>query len=81
MEEEEVGNTTAKVDCKAMLDTLAAREKEVEVHTLGDRVSEIRGIKMLDTLSDRVAVNKVESLGETQVKVIVNALDYEMADR
>ena len=35
VEEEKVGSTPAKMDCQAVLDTLAAREKEVKVHTLG----------------------------------------------
>ena len=67
--------------CKAVLDTLAAREREVKVHTLGKTVSELKGIETLNTLSDTVAENEVESLGNKQVKVNANALDYQMADR
>ena len=67
--------------CKAVLDTLAARETEVKVHTLGNTVSELKGIETLNTLSDTVAENEVESLGNKQVKVNANALDYQMADR
>ena len=71
----------ANVKCKAVLDTLAAREREVKVHTLGKTVSELKGIETLNTLSDTVAENEVESLGNKQVKVNANALDYQMADR
>ena len=71
----------ANVKCKAVLDTLAARETEVKVHTLGNTVSELKGIETLNTLSDTVAENEVESLGNKQVKVNANALDYQMADR
>ena len=49
--------------CKAVLDTLASRETEVKVHPLGNTVSELKGIKTLDTLSYTVAENEVESLG------------------
>ena len=38
-------------------------------------------MQMLDTSSNKVAVNKVESLGHTLVKVNDKALDYQMADR
>ena len=71
----------AKVKCKAVLDTLVARETEVKVHTLGNTVSDLTGIETLDTLSDTVAENEVESLGNKQVKVNAKALDYQMADR
>ena len=71
----------AKVKCKAVLDTLVAREREVKVHTLGNTVSELKGIETLNTFSDTVAENEVESLGNKQVKVNANALDYQMADR
>jgi len=50
VEKENVYNTLAKVKCKAMLDTLAAREKEVKVHTVGDTLCELKGMKTLDTL-------------------------------
>ena len=71
----------AKVKCKAVLDTLAARETEVKVDTLGNTVSELKGIETLDTLSDTVAENEVESLGNKQVKVNAKALDYQMGVR
>ena len=71
----------ANVKCKAVLDTLVAREREVKVHTLGNTVSELKGIETLNTFSDTVAENEVESLGNKQVKVNANALDYQMADR
>ena len=71
----------ANVKCKAVLDTLAARETEVKVHTLGNTVSELKGIETLNTFSDTVAENEVESLGNKQVKVNANVLDYQMADR
>ena len=70
-----------KVKCKAVLHTLAAREREVKVHTLGNTVSELKGIETLNTFSDTVAENEVESLGNKPVKVNANALDYQMADR
>ena len=68
----------AKVKCKAVLDTLAAREREVKVHTLGNTVSELKGIETLDTLSDTVAENEVESLGNKQVKVNAEASDRQV---
>ena len=34
VEDEKVGNISAKVECKAVLDILAARETEVKVHIL-----------------------------------------------
>ena len=34
VEDEKVGNISAKVECKAVLDILAARETEVNVHIL-----------------------------------------------
>ena len=71
----------AKVKCKAVLDTLAARETEVKVHILGNTVYELKSIETLDTLSDTVAENEIESLGNKQVKVNAKALDYQMADR
>ena len=71
----------AKVKCKAVLDTLAARETEVKVHILGNTVYELKSIETLDTLSDTVAENEIESLGIKQVKVNAKALDYQMADR
>ena len=71
----------ANVKCKAVLDTLVAREREVKVHTLGNTVSELKGIETLNTFSDTVAENEVESLGNKQVKVNAKALDYQMADR
>ena len=67
VEDEKVGNISAKVECKAVLDTLAARETEVKVHILGNTVSELKGIETLDTLSDTVAENEIESLGDKQL--------------
>ena len=37
---------------------------------------ELKSINMLHTLSDRVAINEVSSLGEKQVKVSAKGLDY-----
>jgi len=65
VEEEKVGNMPAKVECKAVLDKLADRETEVKVHTLGDTLSELKGVETLHTLKDTVAKNEVESLGDT----------------
>ena len=81
VEDEKVGKTSAKVECKAVLDTLAARETEVKVHTLENAVSEQKGIETLNTLSDAVAENEVELLADKQVEVNAKALNYEMADR
>ena len=47
VEEDKVGNTPAKVESKAVLDTLAAKEIEVKVHTLGDTLSKLKGTKRL----------------------------------
>ena len=44
-------------------------------------MSELKGIETLNTFSDTVAENEVESLGNKPVKVNANALDYQMADR
>ena len=71
VEKEKVGNTPAKVECKAVLDELSDREKKVKVHTL----SELKGMEMLDTFNDKIAGNEVESLGDTQVEVNAKALD------
>ena len=78
VEDEKVGNISAKVECKAVLDTLAARETEVMIHTLRNTVSELKGIETLDTLSDTVAENEVESLGNKQVKVNAEASDRQV---
>ena len=81
VEDQKVGNISAKVECKAVFDTLAARETEVMIHTLRNTVSELKGIETLDTLSDTVAEKAVESLGNKQVEVNAKALHYHMADR
>ena len=80
-EEDKIGNKPAKVECKAVLDTLAGRETEIQVHTLGDTLSELKGMETVQTLSDTVAENELKSLGGTQVKVNTKALNYQMADR
>lgn len=51
MKEEKVGNVSAKVECKAVLNTLAARETEDKVHTLGNTLSELKHLEKLHTLS------------------------------
>ena len=81
MKEEKVGNMSAKVECKAVLDKLAAREKEVKVHTLGDTLSVLKGLQTLHTLSDTGAENQFESFGDKKVKVNAKALNYQMVDR
>ena len=81
VDDEKVGETSAKVECKAVLDKMAARKTEVKVHTLVNTVSELRGIETLDTLSDTVAENEVESLGDKQVEIKAKALEYQMAER
>ena len=40
---EKVGNMPAKMECKAVLNTLSAREREVMVHTFGDTLSGLTG--------------------------------------
>ena len=64
VEEELVGNTPTKVECKAVLERLAAKETEVKIQTLGYTLSELKGMEALHTLSDTVAANKVESPGD-----------------
>jgi len=71
----------AKVESKAVLDKLADRETEVKVHTLGDTLSEQKGMETLHTLKDTVAENEFESLGDTQFEVSAKALDYQMVAR
>ena len=44
-------------------------------------MSELKGIKTLDTFRDTVAKKEVESLGDKQVKVNAKALDYQMSVR
>ena len=51
MKEEKVGNVSVKVECKAVLNTLAARETEDKVHTLGNTLSELKHLEKLHTLS------------------------------
>ena len=80
VEEAKVDNTPAKVESKAVLDALAAREKAVNGHRLGDPLSKLKGIETLDTLCDTVAENEVESLGDKQVEVNAKALDYQIPD-
>ena len=81
MEEEIVGNTPTKVEFKAVLDTLAATETDIKVHTLGDTLSELNGMETFHTLSYTVAENEVKSLCNTQVEVDTKAVDYPMASR
>ena len=71
----------AKVEWKAVGDTLVALETEVKDHILGYTLSELKSIKMLDTLSDKVAVNVFESLNDTEVKVNTKTLVYQISDR
>ena len=63
VEEEKVGNMPAKVECKAVLDTLAARQTEIKVHTLGDKMSEVESMETLPTFSDTAAETN-QTLGE-----------------
>ena len=53
VEEEKVCNMPAKVECKAVLDTLAARETEVKVHTPCDKLSEVKEWKRYTHLVTR----------------------------
>ena len=43
VDEKKAGNMSVKVECKGVLDTLAARETEVKVHTLGDTLVRAKG--------------------------------------
>ena len=81
VEDEKVGKTSVKVECEAVLDTLAARETQVKVHTFENTVSELKGIETLHLLSDTVAENEVDLLGDKKVDVNAKALDYQMGDR
>ena len=81
VEEENVGNTLAEVECKAVLETLAAIETDVKVHTLGDTLPELKVMQRLHALNDTVAENDGVSLGDTQVEINAKALDYEMTNK
>ena len=61
VEKEKVANTPTKVECTAVLDTLAATETEVKVHIQ----SEVKGKETFYALSDTVAKNEVKSRGDT----------------
>ena len=76
VEEENVGNTLAEVECKAVLETLAAKETEVKVHTLGDTLPELKDMQRLHAVNDTVAENDGVSVGDTQVEINAKALDY-----
>ena len=80
VEEENVGNTLAEVECKAVLETLAAKETDVKVHTLGDTLPELKVMQRLHSLNDTVGENDGVSLGDTQVEINFKALDYEMTN-
>ena len=69
VEKNKVGNLPAKEECKAVLDTPADRKSEVEVHSLGDTLSELKGMQTLHTLTVTVAEIEVELLGDTQLEV------------
>ena len=71
----------AKVQCKEVLDISADRKSEVEVHSLGDTLSELKGMQTLHTLSVTVAENEVQLLGDTQLEVNTKALGYRITDR
>jgi len=71
LQEEKVGNMPTKLECKAVLDTLASRETEVKVHTLCDTLSELKGMETLHTFTVTVAKNDVNA----------KALHYQMAAR
>ena len=81
LEEYKVGNMPFKVECKAVIDTLADTKTEVKVHTLADTLSELKCMETLHTLSDKVAENEVQSLGDTQLEVNAKALHYQMVAR
>ena len=59
VEEEKVDNMPANVECKALLKTLAAKEKELKVQLLGDALFELKGMKTLNALTETVAQNEV----------------------
>ena len=76
VEEGNVGNTLAEVECKAVLETLAAKETEVKVHTLGDTLPELKDMQRLHAVNDTVAENDGVSVGDAQVEINAKALDY-----
>ena len=76
-----VGKTLAEVECKAVLETPAAKETEVKVHTLGDTLPELKDMQRLHAVNDTVAENDGVSLGDTQVEINAKALDYEMTNK
>ena len=55
VEEINIGNMPTKVECKALLDTLADRDIDVKVHTLVNTLSELKSLETLHTLKDTVA--------------------------
>ena len=73
-------NKVGKEECQGVLDTPADRKSEVEVHSFGDTLSELKGMETLHTLSVTVAENKVELLGDTQLEVNTKALGYRITD-
>ena len=56
-------------------------KSEVEVHSLGDTLSELKGMQTLHTLTVTVAEIEVELLGDTQLEVNTKALGYRITDR
>ena len=75
------GKTLAEVECKAVLETPAAKETEVKVHTLGDTLPELKVMQRLHSLNDTIAENEGVSLADTQVEINAKALDYEMTNK
>ena len=49
VEENKKGNMPAKVECKAVLDTLVSRETEVKVYRLDETLFELKCMETLRT--------------------------------
>ena len=70
------------VEAEALIYTLAGRLQVVEEDKVGNTPAKLewKAVQTFDTLSDTVAENEVDSLGDTQMEVNGKALDYQMAD-
>ena len=66
VEEENVGNTLAEVECKVVLETLAAIETDVKVHTLGDTQVEINAKALDYEMTNKEEEVKLEIFGDTR---------------
>ena len=58
----------AETQSKAVLNTIAARETEVKVHTFGNTLSKLKGMETLHTLKNTVAENEIQSLATNSLR-------------